>query len=514
MVTRRGFLGTGAAAAAAVTAGGLFGAAPAHADYSTAVDPGGSYGYWDGWGASLSWWANVFGMNDTVADLLYTLNTTSYNGKNLPGLGLNIVRYNLGASSTARANGSAMAVSPYIPRRKQIDAYWLDWNSSDPSSASWNWWVDSNQRNMLWKARDRGANLFELFSSSPVWWMCKNSNPSGSDTSGPKVPSVENIQSWNLDQHAVYLATVAKYAHDHWGFSFTSVEAFNEPSSTWWSGTYGNQEGCTIDRSTQETIIGHLRTELDARNLTETAVVASDENTYSGSADTWNYFDATTQDTVARINTHSYFDTNDPGPRKALYGAATGTPIWQSEYSEGYEHGLYLAYNLSLDMRFLHPSAWCYWQPIDTQAAPAAGEAPKSWGLVNATYDDPKGLDGTLGYVANKYFVMAQYSRHIRPGMRILDSGDQATVAAYDDTAQKLVLVTVRGDTAQNVTFDLTKFAVGDGRLTGWVTDANPDYSLGRQYSRTATATISSGKLTAYFPAYCIQTFEISAPIK
>ena len=42
MVTRRGFLGTGAAAAAAVTAGGLFGAAPAHADYSTAVDPGGS----------------------------------------------------------------------------------------------------------------------------------------------------------------------------------------------------------------------------------------------------------------------------------------------------------------------------------------------------------------------------------------------------------------------------------------------------------------------------------------
>jgi galactan endo-1,6-beta-galactosidase len=189
-------------------------------------------------------------------------------------------------------------------------------------------------------------------------------------------------------------------------------------------------------------------------------------------------------------------------------------PIWQSEYSEGYEHGLYLAYNLSLDMRFLHPSAWCYWQPIDSQAAPAPGEAPKSWGFINATYDDPKGLDGTLGYVANKYFVMAQYSRHIRPGMRILDSGDQATVAAYDDAAQKLVLVTVRGNSAQNITFDLTRFAVADGTVTGWVTDANPDYSVGRQYSHTASATISGGKLTAFFPAYCIQTFEISARIR
>jgi hypothetical protein len=32
---------------------------------------------------------------------------------------------------------------------------------------------------MLQKARDRGANYFELFSNSPMWWMCKNDNPSG-----------------------------------------------------------------------------------------------------------------------------------------------------------------------------------------------------------------------------------------------------------------------------------------------------------------------------------------------
>lgn len=33
----------------------------------------------------------------------------------------------------------------------------------------------------------------------------------------------------------------AKYAHDHWGFEFGSVDAFNEPNSNWWT-----LEVCTV----------------------------------------------------------------------------------------------------------------------------------------------------------------------------------------------------------------------------------------------------------------------------
>ncbi len=54
-----------------------------------------------------------------------------------------------------------------------MDAFWLDWASSDPTSASWDWTVDANQRAMLQKAWARGATKLELFSNSPVWWMCK-----------------------------------------------------------------------------------------------------------------------------------------------------------------------------------------------------------------------------------------------------------------------------------------------------------------------------------------------------
>ena len=116
--------------------------------------------------------------------------------------GLNIARYNVGGSAWKSAGGFSMEVSPNIPRWKQIEGFWLDWNSSDPNSASFNWTADANQRAMLLKATKRGA-VAELFSNSPMWyrrkeaflpfcnatviytyfhyrWQCKNHNPSGS----------------------------------------------------------------------------------------------------------------------------------------------------------------------------------------------------------------------------------------------------------------------------------------------------------------------------------------------
>ncbi|MFI5898379.1 hypothetical protein ACIA5D_50740 [Actinoplanes sp. NPDC051513] len=39
----------------------------------------------------------MFGGNDTLADLLYTRENVLYGGASYPGLGLNVVRYNVGA---------------------------------------------------------------------------------------------------------------------------------------------------------------------------------------------------------------------------------------------------------------------------------------------------------------------------------------------------------------------------------------------------------------------------------
>src|SRR5712691_8810416 len=58
----------------------FFGSA-ARADYSTTINPGTTWGAWEGWGASLCWWANVFGNRNDMADVVFTTNYTSFNGQ-------------------------------------------------------------------------------------------------------------------------------------------------------------------------------------------------------------------------------------------------------------------------------------------------------------------------------------------------------------------------------------------------------------------------------------------------
>ena len=67
----------------------------------------------------------------------------------------------------------------------------------------------------------------------------------------------------------------------------------------------------------------------------------------------------------------------------------------------------------------LHPTAWVYWQVLDGGG----------WGLMDA---DNEGE--TVAGVNTKFYVMAHYSRHIRPGMVIIDGGEGNTVAAYDNS--------------------------------------------------------------------------------
>ncbi|MGW7003330.1 glycoside hydrolase [Streptomyces sp. NPDC054933] len=510
---------------AAAAAGSMLAATPASAvaSYTTRIDPTRNYGTWQGWGAALAWWANVFGLDDTLADIFYTTGSVAYHGRTLPGLGLNVVRYNLGASMSQPAwpGGPSEATPPNQPAYKKIEGYWANWLSDNPADTnSWNWWGDSEQRNMLWKARDRGADVFQVFSCSPIWWMCNNHNPCGAADGG------DDLQTWNYQQHARYLAIVAQYFRDHWGVDISSVEPFNEPSAPWWTGD--GQEGCHIsadpNRTVQQQVIRYLREELDARGLSDVAIAASDENSYDQANTTWNNLAALgTQSLVGQVDTHGYQYTDSDGSvRSALYNnvRASDRPLWQSEYGEQWEHGLYLAYNLSLDLRYLRPTAWCYWQPVDTQIIDPATGNKLSWGLLKATYSgDPTHKSGSLGepnpypgtdpYVTNKYFVLAQYTRHIRPGMQLLDSGDQATVAAYDPGQHRLVLVTVRGNISQEITYDLSGFRAVGGIARRWVTDADPYYRIVRQYVTAPDAPLNGKQLTILFGANSIQSIEI-----
>lgn len=460
----------------------IFLPAVARADYTAVVNPQTTWGTWEGWGVSLCWWANVFGNRNDLADLVFTTNYVTLNGQSLPGLGLNIARYNAGGCNTNVINGSSIQFSPNMPDFKKIYGYWLNWFSSDPDSVSWDWTGDANQRAMLQKAAARGANLLELFSNSPMWWMCYNSNPSGADNGAD-----DNLQSWSYQAHAVYLATVAKYASDHWGITFDSVEPFNEPSANWWTAA-GTQEGCHVAATNQAAVIGYLRAELDDRGLNSTRVAASDESFYDQATSTWNSFSAATQAQIGEVNVHGY--QYGGGRRDGLYNAVAGHRLWNSEYGEGDATGISLARNLNLDFRWLHPTAWCYWQPLDSGG----------WGLIQSNPGD-----NWIGSANPKYYVLAQYTRHIRPGMTILDGRDGSTVAAYDAAGRKLVLVTMNYDTAQNITYDLSAFYKVAGPVRRWVTAAE----AGAKYAPSSHPLLDNQQFTVAFPTNTIQTFEV-----
>jgi galactan endo-1,6-beta-galactosidase len=489
MISRRTLLvGAGGAVLGGALVPGVAGA-----DTTIAIDPGADYGRWEGWGTSLAWWANVFGQRDDFADLFFTTNSVTYRGASVPGLGLNIARYNLGGSSWNTVEGSAMVKSPNIPGFKQIEGFWQDWRNEDPNSSAWNWNADAKQRAALVKATQRGA-ITELFANSPMWWMCANHNPSGAAGGG------NNLQSWNYRQHAYHLAAVARRAKDQWGVDFASVDAFNEPSSGWWNAD-GTQEGCHVDAGVQSTVLGHLRAELDQRGLTGTRISASDETSYDLARTTWNTFGAQTRALVDRVNVHGYQGSG--GRRDLLHRdvSAAGKALWNSETGDKDATGLSMASNLCLDFRWLHPTAWCYWQVMDPSPA---------WALVHY---DPATLQA--GAVQTKYYVFAQFTRHVRPGMSILDTGVGYAVAAHDPGQRRLVVVAVNTGAAQTLTFDLSRFSQVAGGAGGVV----PRWSTvtaagGDRYVRREDTRLSGKLLRVPFAAGSVQTMQIDGVVK
>lgn len=417
------------------------------ADTSVRVDPGTAYGPWEGWGTSLAWWGNVFGERDDFADAFFTLGNVSYGGRTLPGLGLNIARYNLGACSWNSVGGASMAVSPNIPRFKQIEGFWLDPGNEDPDSSAWNWNVDAAQRGALLRAHARGAKA-ELFSNSPMWWMCSNHNPSGASGGG------NNLSPDHYGRFATYLATTARRARDEWGVPFVSVEPFNEPSSSWWTAT-GSQEGCHVDASVQATVIDRLRSALDRQGLSGTAIAVSDETSYDLARSTWASFGSQTRAAVSRVNVHGYQGAG--GRRDLLYQDVhnAGKALWNSETGQKDATGVTLANNLFLDFRWLYPTGWVYWQVMDPSA---------DWAMIAYNPDTRQ-----PGAVQTKYYVYAQFTRHIRPGMQIMNTGSGGTVAAYDPSARRLVIVAINTGAAQTMTFDLSAFAQVSGGSSGAV---------------------------------------------
>lgn len=424
----------------------------------------------DGWGTSLCWWAEVAGTAEESArkefsELLF--------GKD--GLELNIVRYNVGAGDASghkhmRDGGSVPA--------------WIDENGS------FNPLADEAQLKILQDAVLCGADIVELFSNSPPYYLTVSGCAGGG-----KDPNKNNIEPENFGKFADYLATVAAYIQNEMNIKVNTVEPMNEPGTNFW-GYEGWQEGCHIDSKDHSALIVALRKALDEKGLGSVGVAAADENSVDRALRNLNEYTDEALATLSQINTHTY---NGTGSNAALRKKADelGKPLYMSEVdgdgSIGYDSGemgpaLWLSQKITDDMKTLRPNGWVLWQ-----AAPAWPGSAADTGYWNLCQFDVR--DGKID-LFKKYYAYAQYTKFIKKGDVIISTDNDNVLAARNPQSGKLALVITNAG-KKDETFDVELSALDciGTNISAYRTDNSAN--LARVDS---SATLDNGVLRVFVP--------------
>ncbi|WP_342570767.1 RICIN domain-containing protein [Paenibacillus sp. FSL R5-0749] len=427
--------------------------------YTAVADPSKQYQTMEGWGTSLAWWGKVVGEysnRDEYVEKMFNANT---------GLGLNILRYNIGGGDNPSSN--------VLEYRKAVPGY-------QPSPGVYDWNADANQRYMLQAAKAQGVNIIEAFANSAPYWMTISGNVSGSASGG------NNLKPDYYDDFADYLTEVVKHFRDNWGITFDSVTPLNEPISTWWK--QGNdQEGMHFDRADQNTILSQVQASLNAKGLS-TKLSAPEEYSIDDTNVSFNSYSNAVKSAITQINTHTYGGSN----RTALRNTATsaGKHLWTSEYGDGDASGLTMSRTILKDIRNMGASGWVYWQAVDSA---------DGWGFFKNVLNNTQ----TTSYTVNqKYYVMGNYSKFIRPGYKIIGMSDANTLAAYDAASGKVVLVTTNSEsTDTTVTYDLSRFTNTGTSAQVYRTSSTEKLQQLTNISvqnKTFTATAKANSVTTY----------------
>lgn len=396
----------------------------------------------EGWGTALAWFANVTGGwpeadRSRLADLFY----------GAKGLGWTIARYNIGG-------GGAADAKPYLRTGAAVPGFWrlppgvagTDWRADDP--LMWDWTQDANQRWWLDAVRDRvpGA-IFEAFSNSPPWFMTVSGRVSGAERR-----TDDNLLPGREPLFAAYLArSVAELQRRH-HIRFRTLSPINEPNTDYWYAA-NTQEGAHWSPARQAAMIDAADTALKAERLT-TVIAAPDEtNARLFLADLAAY----PPETLARIgqlNVHSYGTLYQTGVRDAA--RAAGIRLWMSENDtpldddrenfDGMPSALAFADHVVADLKRLEPAAWIFWQAVENLSG-GNGKPTSNWGLIKADLAAPAAGPHAI-HVTRKYWAMAQFSRYIRPGYRLVAVDDMDSAAALSPDGATLVLVHVNGGIA------------------------------------------------------------------
>lgn len=485
----------------------------ANAQNDIIINPNIEYQMVEGWGASLSWWANIVGDTnwpEGVVDAICNELTSP------DELNMNIWRYNIHGGDDPQPHGTDASVRDYKIFPDNTISHFR-WDSGDITSykptenSEYNWNANSSQRRILQKLLERNPNsILEATAYSPPYWMtesgCSGGNGGPGDGTGIGVP---NLADGRIGDFADFLTDVVKHYKDSLGITFRTLTGLNEPVEKFWVlGT--RQEGCHVPVRQQMMLIDSLFNKLQQKNMLSYCTPSSaDENKIS---ETWSGLNSFMHGNdilskVSQINTHDYSSGSQIN-RVGISEIAQkhNLRVWQSESgplginSTGIDNYLYMAQVILDDLNNLHTNAWLDWQIVSTNA---------NWGLY--TFDVKNDWSGLESYTLTKeksYYVRKQFSKYIKKNYSIINSNNSQVVSSISPDGNELVIVLINKDNSNVVkNFDLSKFASTSNSAQTIRT------SVSENAENISSTTINSRFFTYTAPPQSITTFVIPVTI-
>lgn len=457
-----------------------------------------SFGF-DGWGTSLCWWANRLGYSDSLAQQSADL----FFGED--GLKMNIMRYNIG--------GGDDPSHKHITRTDSAVPGWLYYDEATGEYV-YDETADENQLNVLKRcAEAAGENaLVEVFSNSPPYFMTVSGCSSGGYD-----PNLNNLKEDCYGDFADYLAHVADVIQNKMGVKVTSISPMNEPNTNYWGANSYKQEGCHFDAGkAQSEIITELAAAMKNYDLSDVIIAASDETDTGKQLDEYNSYSDEAKKVIGRINTHTYGTDRIAGLGELA--KSEGFKLWMSEVDGNGTAGenagemgsaIWFGSKIISDLNALTPSAWVMWQAIDNHVSSEGYNGNRDsgmvdtnggfWGLAVADHDSDEII------LTQKYYAMGQFTRFIRPGMKLIHCGANSLAAINGETGE--LAITVINPTASDKTanIDLSQFSKM-GRSAA-VTRTSGDSATGEHWASLGGIDCYDGGFVAELKANSVTTF-------
>jgi len=405
----------------------------------------------DGFGASSAWRSN---WPDVLADLFFSTN--------------NAIIYTNSSGTVTTNNGIGLS----LLRNHIIPANTT--SASDTPSTS--------ETNIMQKAQARGANVWST-PWTPADGFKDNNGPDGGNYLG------SGANATNL----AYASQLANYvvSMKNQGINLYAISVQNEPDAN--ITTY---EACVWNGTQIHDFVTNLYNALVANGVGSTKIIIPESQNWSSNPGLYlpTLNDPTAAADVSIIADHNYDDCPPSGTPAAL--STSGKSMWETEVSKlgcagpfdgSITDGIYWAGRIHLFMTAAQANAWHYWWLIS--------ENPDNEGLTDDTFPNP--------VLAQRMFVLGQWSRFVRPGYYRIDAANtsSALISAYKDSVSPGFAIVAVNTNATSIsqTFVLTNFTAG--AVTPWLTTSN--LSL----VSTNAVTVSNSSFTYTLPALSVVTF-------